>query len=291
MTSSAGTSGYATANEPPILTLTTDFGLRDGYVAAMKGVILSLCPTARIVDVTHEIAPQAVAEAVFITSAAWPYFPPGAIHVCVVDPGVGTERKALLLLTEAGRFIGPDNGALSAALPEALRASASPGGGPVTLAGATGVEAFSIENPSYLSPVVSPTFHGRDVFAPAVAHLALGAPPETFGPRVEAIVALPPFRARKDASGALRGRIIHVDRFGNLITNVRGDDIPAGGVIVRIGGREVKGPVPTFAAGEGLLAFVGSYGYLAVALRDGSAASALGVGVGAEIAVRRAPTD
>ncbi|HXF52015.1 MAG TPA: SAM-dependent chlorinase/fluorinase [Dehalococcoidia bacterium] len=287
MTSTAGTSGPVQATEPPIITLTTDFGLRDGYVAAMKGVILSICRDARIVDVTHEIAPQAVAEAVFVTSTVWPFFPRDAIHVCVVDPGVGTERRALLLVTEHGRFIGPDNGVLSGALPDSLRARAPDGGGVVELT--DDVRAFCLEAPAYQLPDVSRTFHGRDIFAPAAAHLAAGVPPERFGPRADRIVALPPFRARPDASGALRGRVIHVDRFGNLITDVRGTDLATSRVVVRIAGRTIRGLSPTFAAARGLLAFVGSYGYLAVAVRDGSAARELGVGVGAEVVV--APRD
>lgn len=285
MTSTAGTSGPGRATDSPIVTLTTDFGLRDGYVAAMKGVILSVCRDARLVDVSHEIAPQAIAEAVFVTSTVWPFFPPDAIHVCVVDPGVGTERRALLLLTARGRFIGPDNGVLSAALPEPLRARAPEGGGVVELTDDVG--AFWLEEPAYRLADVSRTFHGRDVFAPAAAHLAAGVPPERFGPRADRMVALPPFRARRDASGALRGRVLHVDRFGNLVTDVRGTDLPSE-VVVRIGGRTIRGLSPTFGTSEGLLAFVGSYGYLAVAVRDGSAARELGAHVGTEVVVTAA---
>jgi S-adenosylmethionine hydrolase len=270
--------------EPPLITLTTDFGLRDGYVAAMKGVILSICPDARITDITHEISPQAVPEAVFVTSTVWPFFPPGSVHVCVVDPGVGTERRPLLLIAGQGRFIGPDNGVLSAALPEAVRAAAPPGGGPVALPDT--VRAYSIENPSVRRAEVSRTFHGRDIFAPAAAHLALGTPPEHFGTRVDRIVALPPFRATPEATGTLQGRVIHVDHFGNLITDIRGEDLPAGEIVVAVAGRTIRGLSPAFAAAEGLLAFVGSYGYLAVAVRDGSAARELGAGVGTAVTVR-----
>jgi S-adenosylmethionine hydrolase len=283
MTSIAGTSGPARAADPPVITLTTDFGLRDGYVAAMKGVILSMCRDARIVDVTHEIAPQSVPAAVFVTSTVWPFFPPDAIHVCVVDPGVGTERRALLLVTDRGRFIGPDNGVLSAALPEAVRGAAPAGGGPVHLP--DGFRAYSIENRAFLRAEVSRTFHGRDIFAPAAAHLALGAAPERFGPRVGAMVALPPFRARPDATGALRGRVIHIDRFGNLITDVRGEDLPRGEIAVTVAGRTIRGLSPTFAAAEGLLAFVGSYGYLAIAVRNGNAARELDADVGTPVTV------
>ncbi len=286
MTFTAGTSAPAKASEPPLITLTTDFGLRDGYVAAVKGVILSLCRDARIVDVTHEVSPQAIPEAVFVTSTVWPYFPPDAIHVCVVDPGVGTERRALLLVTDRGRFIGPDNGVLSAALPDALRATAPADGGPIELP--EPIRAYAIEHPSVRRVEVSRTFHGRDIFAPAAAHLALGTPPERFGPRLHRMVALPPFRARPDASGVLRGQVIHVDRFGNLISNIRGDDLPPGDVVVVIAGRSIRGLSPTFAAAEGLLAFVGSYGYLAVAVRNGSAARELAAGVGTELTVSRA---
>ncbi len=271
---------------PRLITLTTDFGLSDGYVAAMKGVILTINPRASIIDVTHEIPPQAITSAVFITSTVWHLFPAGTIHVCVVDPGVGTSQKALALRTAHGIFVGPDNGVLSAALPNAVREGAPEGGGMVHLR--PGAGAFELTNPAYQRPEVSRTFHGRDVFAPAAAHLALGARLEDFGPRAERIVALPPFRAQREADGVLRARVIHVDRYGNLITDARAEDLPSDGFVVEIAGRSIRGPTATFGAGEGLLGVVGSYGYLGVALRDGSAARELGAGVGAGVVVRPA---
>ena len=269
----------------PLITLTSDFGTRDGYVGAVKGVILALNPDARIIDITHEIAPQGIAQAAFVTSTVWPHFPAEAIHYCVVDPGVGTHRRALVLRTGHGCFVGPDNGVLSAALPDAVRAAVrSDGTAPLP----EGVEAYALENPAYRRERVSRTFHGRDVFAPAAGHLSLGVEPESFGPRVEAIRALPPFRALPGAEGTLGGRVIHVDYYGNLVTDVRASDLPSGDIVVAVAGHEVRGPVPTFAAGQGLLAYVGSVGYLEIALRDGNAAAALGAAIGDAVLVRPA---
>jgi hypothetical protein len=151
-----------------------------------------------------------------------------------------------------------------------------------------GIDAFELANPSYQRPEVSRTFHGRDVFAPAAASLALGVPPEEFGPKVENVIALPPFRARWEADGALRARVIHVDRYGNLITDARSEDLPPHAFVVEIAGRTIRGPTATFGEGDGLMAVVGSHGYLGVALRDGSAARELGAGVGAGVSVRPA---
>jgi len=170
-----------------LITLTTDFGLADPYVAAMKGVILGLDPRASIVDVSHDVRPQAVRQAVFITQAAWPFFPPDAIHVAVVDPGVGTERRAIALIAPRGRFVGPDNGVLSAALPEDIRPPAGSEPAPASLPAS--FRAHEITNRRYMLDPVSGTFHGRDVFAPAAAHLSLGVPPQELGEPVAELLA------------------------------------------------------------------------------------------------------
>lgn len=271
---------------PPqaIITLTSDFGLADAYVAAMKGVILSLNPNAVIVDVSHAIRPQRVEQAAFLVEAARPYFPADAIHVAVVDPGVGTERRGLALQTPLGVFVGPDNGVLSPALPEEVRRATGEGGGRVPLPeGTTGVE---LTNPRYHRLPVSDTFHGRDVFAPVAAHISLGVALPELGEAVEEAFVLPPFRALRRPDGSLAGRVVHVDVFGNLITDVRGEDLPPGEITVEVRGRPIKGLRRTYAKGMGLIALVGSSGYLEVALPGGSAAAETGADIGDPVAVR-----
>jgi len=274
----------APADPPLVITLTSDFGSADPYVAAMKGVILGINPRAVLVDVTHEVQPQRLLHAVFLTQAAWPFFPPGAIHVAVVDPEVGTARRALVLQTPQGLFVGPDNGVLSSALLDDAR----PGDAPRSMALPAGFRAFAITEPRYLREPVSATFHGRDVFAPAAAHLSLGVPPDAFGEPVHEIVAFPPLRARPDAAGALRAQVLHIDRFGNIVTDARAADLPAGAIAVEIAGRTVPGLARVYAEARGLMALVGSAGYLEVALPDGNAAALLGVEIGAPALVRAA---
>ena len=275
------------AGEPvasDIITLTSDFGLADPYVAAMKGVMLGLNPRAVIVDVSHEVRPQRLLQAVFITQSVWPFFPPGSIHIVVVDPGVGTSRRALVLETPRGHFLGPDNGVLSAGLPDDARPPANEGPAPVALP--AGFRAFAITNRRYLRDPMSATFHGRDVFAPAAAHLSLGVPPDELGEPVETVLAFPPLRARRCADGSLQGRVVHIDRFGNVVTDVRADDLPQGAFTVELAGQQVPGPVRTYAEATGLAAIVGSSGYLEIALPNGSAAATLRVDTGDAVVVR-----
>jgi S-adenosylmethionine hydrolase len=272
-------------NRSPIITLTTDFGLADAYVAAMKGVILSLNPAATIVDITHQIRPQQVAQATFLLAQALPYFLPGTIHVVVVDPGVGTAREALALATPEMLLVGPDNGVLSAALPEETRQRAwpRPDAGEVELP--EGYRAVTLRRRRYMRKPVSATFHGRDIFAPAAAHLSLGVRLEALGPAARKVRALPPFRARRRPDGTLEGRVLHVDGFGNLITDVRAEDVSTGRVEVSIGGQRIEGLAHTYEDAPDLKALVGSTGYLEVACRGGSAAYRLGVDVGAAVLV------
>jgi hypothetical protein len=269
----------------PIITLTTDFGLDDPYVAAMKGVILSLNPAATIVDITHQVRPQQVAQAAFLLAQALPYFPRGTIHVVVVDPGVGTARQALALATPEMLLVGPDNGALSAGLPEETRRRALPGPDPRDVELPEGYRAVALRRGRYMRKPVSATFHGRDIFAPAAAHLSLGVGLEALGPPVTRIQALPPFRARRRPDGALEGRVMHVDRFGNVVTDVRAEDLPEGRVEVSIGGQRIEGPAHTYEEEPELKALVSSAGYLEVACRGGSAAYRLGVDIGAGVLV------
>lgn len=265
-----------TESAPPIITLTTDFGLSDAYAGAMKGVLLSINPRVTIVDISHDVRPQQISQAAFLTQAAWPHFPDGAIHIAVVDPGVGTERRAVAIETPRGRFVGPDNGVLSAALPdEARRADEA---APVALP--AGYRAFAITNAPYMREPVSATFHGRDIFAPAAAHLSLGVPIEELGEPADRIVALPALRARRMSDGSLGGHVVHIDHFGNMITDIRAEDVPAQEFVVLMGRHRAPGPVPAYASATALCALAGSSGYIEVALPNGNAARELGCAIG-----------
>jgi S-adenosyl-L-methionine hydrolase (adenosine-forming) len=269
---------------PGIITLTTDFGLIDPYVAAMKGVILGINPRANVIDVSHDIRPQRVLQAAFITQSAWQYFPPAAVHVAVVDPGVGTARRSIALETPSGHFVGPDNGVLSAALPKGAR----PAIGPEAVCLPEGYTAVEITNRRYMRQPVSATFQGRDVFAPAAAHLSLGVSLGELGRRVDSLIALPPLRAHRNEAGELEGRVVHIDRFGNVITDIRGEDLPRDAFEVEIGGQRVRGLVRTYGDAVSLSMLIGSGGYLEVALPSGNAAQRLGVGIGETALLRPA---
>lgn len=269
---------------PPVITLTTDFGLTDSYVAQMKGVILTINARAMIIDISHAMRPQHVVQAAFITQAAWPAFAPGTIHVVVVDPGVGTERRAIALETPRGVFVGPDNGVLSAALPDDARPHAGRGTQPVVLP--AGYRAVTITNRRYMREPVSATFHGRDVFAPAAAHLSRGALIDELGAPVERVLALPPLQARRCEDGTIEATVVHIDRFGNIVTDARAEDLPEGPLAVELAGERIPGLVRTYADATALAALVGSSGYLEVALRNGNAAERLGVDIGEQALVR-----
>jgi S-adenosylmethionine hydrolase len=259
---------------PAAITLLTDFGTDDIYVGVMKGVLRRLAPNSPVIDLTHAVAPQDVVQGAFLLQQAWRHFPPGTVHLVVVDPGVGTSRRRLALRAEGQYFVGPDNGVLSAALPDAARGERSVGqayeasGLDVPL----GVEAFAGEGGA--SPDVSATFEGRDVFAPAAAFLANGGDIATVGRRIKSMLALPAFRAPE-----LRGLVLHVDRYGNLITDIRGDDVPSGAVF-EMAGRRIP-LVRTYGDADGPCAIVGSGGFVEVAVPGGSAAATLGLGRGA----------
>ena len=271
-----------------MITLLTDFGTRDSYVAEMKAVILSLHPQAAIVDVTHEVAPQAVAEGAVVLGRAFRAFPADAAHVAVVDPGVGTDRRAILLVTPDGRFLAPDNGLLTYAVREAPEYEEAIDGAGFLQTVATpvpaGSSAYRLSNEALWRKPVSDTFHGRDVFAPVAAHLSLGLPPEEVGEPVESIVCLsiPHPRRRGDE---IAGHVVHVDRFGNLVTTIDGASIVARDAEVAIGGSRIRGVSRSYAEGGELLAIIGSGGSLEIAARDGSAAQALGAGVGEPVVV------
>jgi S-adenosylmethionine hydrolase len=269
----------------PVITLTTDFGLADPYVAAMKGVILAISPQANIVDISHAVRPQAIEQGAFLLASAWPYFPRGSIHVGVVDPGVGTERRALAVRTPAATFVGPDNGLLSPALPDSEREAAWGHDQPVPVRLPEGYRAVSLANEAYFRQPVSSTFHGRDVFAPVAAHISLGVPLDGLGPPLDEMLVLPPFRARREPDGSLRGRVIHIDVFGNLVTDVRCEDLPAEGPTVEVADRRIVGLSLTYKRGAEILAVVGSSGYVEIAAPEASAAELLGADLGMPLLV------
>ena len=274
-----------------IITLTTDFGARGGYVGAMKGVVLGINSDVSLVDISHDVPPQDIGHGAFILGSTYRYFSPDAIHVVLVDPGVGTSRLALLLITPGGRFLAPDNGLLTHVLadhrdqaaPEVL---GSPSTGkfmePVTTPVPSGCSAYELNRSEYWRHPVSDTFHGRDIFAPAAAHLSRGVPPDQLGDAVDQAVTLhiPPPSSQ---AGVVEGRIVFVDHFGNLVSNIRSTDLPPGDVEVEIGVVRIKGLARSYAEARGLLALVGSQGYVEVAETNGSAADRLGAGVGSRL--------
>jgi S-adenosylmethionine hydrolase len=258
--------------QPPIALL-TDFGLRDGYVGVMKGVIATIAPTTQVIDITHEVEPQQVAAGAWLLSTAYRYFPTGTIFVCVVDPGVGSQRRALALQAGAWFFVGPDNGLFSYVLEEQ----------PLHLA-------VALEHPAYRLPEVSTTFHGRDIFAPAGAHLARGLALEELGPQIEpsTLQRLASPRAQRQGQ-QISASIIYVDHFGNLITS-----IPLSLVPDLFSAPQAQLVFPQrnllitrrqrFFAGEAgpqePFIYSDSSGQVAVAIRNGNAAATLGIGVG-----------
>lgn len=268
----------------PVITLTTDFGLSDHYVGAIKGVILAINPRATIVDISHDVPAQGIEQAAFILTCAVPHFPPGGIHVAVVDPGVGTDRRPLALDTGDSVFIGPDNGILSAALGDDARAAASGGAQSIHLP--VGARAFLLSDARFRRDRQSDTFQARDIFAPAAAHISTGISPSELGPEVDVITALSPFRAETRADGTLVGRVIQIDRFGNVITTVRAEQLPAGAVRLEMGTRVIDRLVRTYAECVGLSALVGSSGFVEIALDRGSAAEALAAQLNDAVTVR-----
>jgi S-adenosylmethionine hydrolase len=256
---------------PPVIALLTDFGTRDHYVGAMKGVALSICPDATLVDITHEVPPHDVMAGALELAACCRCFPDATIFVAVVDPGVGTARRGVAVRAGPYRFVGPDNGVLSAAF------------GPEVDA------AVELTDPRFARAAVGRTFEGRDRFAPAAAWLARGVAIESLGRPAADLVRLSLPRPRA-APGSLAGEVVRVDRFGNLVTNIDRallEGLGPGPVTVRVGGAEVSRVVESYGQarpGE-LCALIGSTGHLEVAARDGSAATALALGRGAVVHV------
>jgi S-adenosylmethionine hydrolase len=259
-----------------LVTLTTDFGTRDAYVAEMKGVILDIARAAGrtldLIDVTHDVAPHDITEGALALDAAAPFFPAGTVHLAVIDPGVGTERRGLVVRTPRAFFVGPDNGLFTP-----------------FFEGPASWEAWELREPAYRLATVSRTFHGRDVFAPAAAHLATGVMPDRFGPPVRDPRRIP-WRTVRGSTGAIAGAVVHVDRFGNLVTSIRADSLDAVGATprIRLAGRSVPlvgtyGDLERGQAG----ALVGSSGRLEVAVREGSAAARFKARRGTPVVVSR----
>jgi len=260
------------ANRRPLITLLTDFGTQDAYVASMKGVILSLNPQAVLVDLTHEIPPQDVRAGALNLAAAAPYFPPDTIHLAVVDPGVGSSRRALAARCRNQFWVGPDNGLFHLIFTQAS------------------FSIVSLENPRYFRPQVSSTFHGRDIFAPVAAHLSLGVDLARFGPDLTGPVSLD-LPAPRFTPEAISGEIIYVDRFGNLISNIRAAELLAWlgdrDLNLTAGPLAMRGLARTYsdAAPGTCLALVGSHGFLEIACSGDNAARRLNAGVGLPVAL------
>jgi S-adenosylmethionine hydrolase len=259
----------------PIITLTTDFGTTDSYVPAMKGVILGICPEATLVDLCHEVKPQAIKQAAYLLSTAAPYFPPGTVHLVVVDPGVGSERWPIVVSTGRAHYVAPDNGVLSLSLERE----------PAQMV-------IHLTEPRYRLPEVSATFHGRDIFAPAAAHLARGLDPAQMGRPFSpsGLVTLPGPATLPQHSGSWQGEILHVDHFGNLVTSFQ-VSASQSHLALTVGGQRIGPLRHTFAdvAPGQMLIYRGSSGYLEIAMREGNAAAELEVHIGDPVQVEIRP--
>ncbi|MEM5787461.1 MAG: SAM-dependent chlorinase/fluorinase [Syntrophobacteraceae bacterium] len=257
----------------PIITLLTDFGCQDGYVASMKGVILSIAPTAGLIDISHLIEPRDIRSAAFVLFTCYHFFPANTIHVAIVDPGVGTDRRAIAVRTPSCTMVGPDNGIFSLVLMREKR-----------------WEARNLDNPGLHLERVSMTFHGRDVFSPVAAHLANGTPFETLGSLCSPVCS--PWIAPIEGVSGIEGEVIHIDRFGNAITNVKRETLVARAPIEnwsvqvtaasnipieKTYGRTLPGSI---------LALEGSSGFIEIAVNQGNAASLLGLQTSSSVGFR-----
>jgi len=270
-----------------IITLTTDFSDAGGYVAAMKGVILGIAPDVQIVDISHRVSPQNVFEAAFLLSTVYRCFPRHTVHLVVVDPGVGTDRKIVALKTLEGTFVGPDNGVLSYVIRGyAKDAGQSPNRlRQVELLG--DAKAVSVTNARHFRHPVSATFHGRDIMAPVAALLSRGMQLTAFGEPLEHLNMLDLPQPVKQPDGTLIGHVILIDSFGNLITDVRAEDLESySNPTIEAASRTITGLRKTYADGSGLVALIGSSGHLEIAVSGGSGAAVTGLRVGDQIKIR-----
>jgi len=254
----------------PILTLTTDFGVSDHYVGAMKGVILSVCPQAQIVDISHEVKPFGISEGAYLIAQAYRYYPARTVHVVVVDPGVGTSRRPILMEAAGQRFVAPDNGALAMIYSRET------------------AKIRLISNEKYFRQPVSRTFHGRDIFAPVAAHVAAGVPPARMGKLIQDYLRPVFEKPQRTGKRTWMGRILKIDRFGNIITNFHAGEFPdldQRNFSLALGPREVSVMARNYAqCGPGeLFAIWGSSEYLEVSIGQGSAAREVGCESGAAV--------
>lgn len=257
---------------PAPISLTTDFGNDDGYVGVMKGVIFGILPAAQIVDISHSIAPQDIHQAAYVLETAAPYFPAGSVHVVVVDPGVGTDRRPIALFTDRACYIGPDNGVFSR-----------------VYAHENVEEVRELANPDFRLPSISNTFHGRDIFAPFGAHVAAGASPQSIGPLVADPVRFAVPEPQRLPEGGIQGQIVYADHFGNLISDIPvawlGEDAAW---VFELAGTSIEGFAQTYGrvkSGQ-LVVLGGSKGLIEVAVRNGNAADHLGVSAGERLIAR-----
>lgn len=275
-----------------IISLTTDFGLRDPFVGTMKGVIAGICPEARVIDITHGVEPFHILDGAIKLWQAARYFPAGTIHVAVVDPGVGSERRPILVKLGEQWCIAPDNGLLTWVLDEAEYKPSE---------GTAAISAWQLESPEYFLPEQGHTFHGRDIFAPCAAHLARGAAPDSFGRKlvergksvtgIAPLVRLENTRPVPTANGGWEGRVLLADHFGNLLTNFRQqnflDDLSAWKL--EVGDNVISEFQTNYAAGRlgQPFAIFGSAGLLEIAINRGNAAKVLDISAGAPVTLKK----
>jgi S-adenosylmethionine hydrolase len=276
LTHAAHPNSLQVMGEPRVVTFTTDFGVNDAFVGIMHGVVLSIHPETRMVDICHAIASFDVLDAAWTIAQAYRYFPPRSVHVIVVDPGVGSARRPILAETDDYIFVAPDNGVLS--LIEAREPKFS---------------VRHITSDRYFLQPLSQTFHGRDIFSPVAAWLSKGVAPAEFGPEISEYVRLPLPAVERVTENSLRGVVLKVDKFGNLITNFSEQEAPAlfaaipPRVRLLIAGREITRLCRSYEEGgdDEFFAIIGSSGYVEVAARRESAAEKLSAGVGTPVGV------
>ncbi|MEW6408498.1 MAG: SAM-dependent chlorinase/fluorinase [Nitrospirota bacterium] len=256
-----------------LITLTTDFGLKDPFVASMKGVILSINPNVDIVDISHEISPQDILEAAFVLASSWRYFPSETIHVAVVDPGVGSSRRPILFYAGKHYFVGPDNGIFTFIYNDQKVESV--------------IHATSCY---YFRETVDTTFHGRDIFAPIAAWLSKGIAPDKLGEPIENPVRLPIPSPKIMGDNLLEGEVIYIDRFGNIMTNITKRNLEqfSEDIKIVIKNKEISGIVDFYAEGEGrgASALINSSGYLEIFIYRGNAKDSLGINIGEKVYLR-----